>query len=166
MKRSLLLSLFAFCAMNLCAQHISFLGIELGQPLPIIDKQLRQKSFYLTWSDKRIGASYKGRFWNYTDANVSARIERGNVTWIMVELPVSKKTPMTIFNNIVSNISKKYGKCQSKYSNKNYYVWKVNGGCINAHYYYSDNSYRIMYCDRTSSIYMKHFYERNYNDDF
>ncbi len=161
MKRIFLLSLFAICVINLCAQHIKFMGIPLGQPLSVIHQQLKQKGFVYEMNTVLYSA-YKGDFWKYRNVGLTAQIEGGIVTSIMVDIDAPKSTPGIHFNELVGSMNKKYGKYYIKRNNTNY-IWKVIGGCINV--WKMDKHFLISYYDRTSDYYMSTFHQRNYEDD-
>ena len=150
------------CVMNLSAQHIKFLGIPLGQSLSVFNQQLKQKGFIQEF----YGIStimYSGTFWK-SQADVLVYSERGNVVKIDVKMPASTNNPGIGYNELISSMTKKYGKC---YERKNHhYTWKVNGGAICVDYtYFQGRVYQIQYYDKTSNYYSKKFGGRNYDDD-
>ena len=85
MKKYLLLITFLFGLESIYAQHISFMGIQLGQDVSIVDRSLREKGF---WRENNYGVEsmyiYSGEFWKYKKASVIFCSLNGKVDEISV----------------------------------------------------------------------------------
>ena len=178
MKRFLLLSLAFIFALNLFAQHISFMGIQLGQPVSNIDRMLVNKGFVFKRMIDDVRKSYDGNFWIYNKVNLSYYVDNGIVTTIYLSPVLGTFDKMSDYNNLVYNLDSKYGKHYPvsnffKYStianNKGYY-WNVSGGYIVVTYVNKPNSdeifYTLEYVDYTNSrILLEKARRRNTNND-
>lgn len=165
MKKSLILITFLFAFINMHAQHISFMGIHLGQSGNVVHNFLLQKGFNFDGDisftqNKR----YRGPFWIFNDVVLSTEIESNKVTAINISPTFNTFDRISDYNNLVRNLDKKYGKHYPisnffKYSyiadNEGYY-WKVSGGYIVVFYSERVNTDKIMiflsYMDYTNKI--------------
>lgn len=163
-KYLLLLLLFTAGLTNLFAQHISFIGIPLGQTERIFVRSLQQKGFKYA-SNTYQSKWYDGPFWNYKEARVMLEVENGKVT----SVSAYHKNPnlynrLSDFNNLVNGLSKKYGKRHNlfDYFTKddfyvtNGYYWKVSGGYVVASYSLNEMTgsiiFDVRYVDNSNSI--------------
>ncbi len=152
---------------HIFAQHISFLGIQLGQSQATIDRLLRQKGFRYTGEAYEPAHMYEGAFWIYQNVSILARTYNGRVTEIIVSPSKYLYNKMSDFNNLVSNLNRKYGNYHStgQYPTLNY-NWQVKGGRIQANCVdFKDSvAFNIRYIDYTSVYYNKP-QKRNWSDD-
>ena len=107
MKRFLLLSLAFIFALNLFAQHISFMGIQLGQPVSNIDRMLVNKGFVFKRMIDDVRKSYDGNFWIYNKVNLSYYVDNGIVTTIYLSPVLGTFDKMSDYNNLVYNLDSK-----------------------------------------------------------
>ena len=147
MKKYYLLLLLLFVFTNLSAQHISFMGIKLGQSEKVVDRMLLQKGFrYVGKNNVMYTKMYDGTFWNFQNTRINTEVENGKVTTISLCPSPELYNKISDFNYLVQGLDKKYGKHRLisdffKVSNLagNYgYYWKVSGGFIVT--YYATNS--------------------------
>lgn len=147
MKKSVMLFVLSFFVMNLFAQHISFVGIQLGQSEEVVDRMLRQKGFqYVGVNNVMQTKMYNGPFWEYQEIRLNTVVENGKVTAIEMCPAYDIYYQMSDFTHLVNSLDIKYGhhKLISDYfkvsdlAGTNGYYWIVNGGFIVS--YYSQNS--------------------------
>ncbi len=155
---------------SIYAQHISFMGIQLGQSVSIVDRSLRQKGFLRenNHASQKMYI-YSGEFWKYKNVSISCYSEDGKVNSISVS--PEKDSPLSGFptnrfskedyNNLIKNLTKKYGKYSTKKGLD--YTWELEGGEITASYY--KESIYIHYTDRTSPDYIRKHQKRNKEND-
>lgn len=162
-KKLLLLFVFSFTLLDLFGQHISFLGIPMGQSESVFDKKLRQKGFvYKGINNVFETRMYDGTFWNYRNTRINVEYENGKATSVNVGPNEKIYNSISEFNKLVSSLDKKYGKHHPKenlfthflfYLGTGYY-WKVTGGYIVASRISTDDPSKIMimiyYLDNTS----------------
>lgn len=161
--------LFTFIAilgvfLHMCAQHVTFLGIPLGQSQEVIDRALKKKGFKYTQEAYEPAHMYEGAFWIYSNVSVLARTHRGKVTEIIVHPLDSYVNPQLL----IKNLNKKYGKYKSIEKNAitTSYNWSLRYGNIQVtfdpHQYTS-----LRYIDNTSLYYYKlsDSYNRNKRND-
>ena len=176
MKRYICILFFLCVLANLHAQHISFLGFQLGQTKEITDRLLRQNGFeYSGWSRYDNDYLYNGDFWIYCETRLRVTVEGGLVTAIQIEIPKEKYNKMADFNKLLNNLNSKYGKIYSKESISKYfyfYYWKVKGGYVMASYFKKsdfedDIGFSLSYIDCTNKTYKKPIVtkKRNKNND-
>lgn len=179
MRKYLLLITFLFGFESIYAQHISFMGIQLGQSGKTVDRMLLQKGFKydgnVTYSQNK---RYKGPFWIFDEVIMSSEIENGKVTAINISPIIGTYEQMSDYNYLIRNLDKKYGRNHPisqyfKYSdiadNEGNY-WKVSGGYIVAYYVNKPYSEKIMiylcYIDNTNKrILLEQGRKRNKNND-
>lgn len=170
MKKFVILFVVSFCVVTLFAQHLSFLGIPLGQSQATIDQLLRQKGFKYVGEAYEPAHMYEGAFWIYTKVSILARTDKGKVTEIIVTPSNNLYNKKTDLNNLVSNLNKKYGKYYSIEDEFNghlvSYNWVVKGGCIQVTY--SPNSIgeiylSLRYIDYSSRLYTNPTAPKNRN---
>ena len=161
MKRVIFSIMLAFCVLNIYSQHISFMGIKLGQPIGVIDRSLQQKGFL---RENNYGSQslfiYSGEFWKFKEARLLVFTNDGIVTAIDVRT-TPKLYPGTTFNNLVKSLNDKYGKYDIRKSN-DYYIWKMEGGVIEVNY---EKEISVLYMDRTNTDYIRKYKNHNEMDD-
>lgn len=180
MKRFFICYLFMMCVVNLNAQHISFLGIQLGQSESNVDRLLRQKGFTL---EKKVNGyfyarRYKGDFWKFEDVAVNTIVDNGLVTGISACPSPFKYNSISYYNDVVKNLDRKYGRHfpissffkYSEYADKKGYYWRVKGGYIVTDYVYSSDGEMVLidivYLDNTNrDIILEHGKKRRTDDD-
>ena len=160
---------------NLYAQHISFLGIQLGQSETVTDRLIRQRGFDYIGRAYEPANMYEGTFWMYKTVGILARTYNSKVTEIIVTPKSSIYNKTEDFNKLINGLNKKYGKNYTKV-NKPYliaYVWIVNGGSIEATKFHNiGNENRgitisLRYIDKSSILYKnpRMSYKRNKAND-
>ena len=177
MKKYLIIIVLFFCAFNIYGQHISFMGVQLGQSESVIDRMLRQKGFRYVGVNNVVGTRmYNGKFWKFEDTTINTEVESGKVTGILVGPSYKLYTRVSDYNNLVQNLNKKYGKGHPisnffKYSdiarNSGLY-WKISGGYIVAYYttYTKTHEIKLYYLDNSNKrILLEKGRRRNTNDD-
>lgn len=174
-KKIIFYFIFMLSISNIYAQHINFLGIQLGQSETIIDRLIRQRGFDYVGRAYEPANMYEGAFWMYKTVGVLARTYKGEVTEIIVTPKSSIYNKAEDFNKLINGLNKKYGKHYTKI-NKPYlitYIWIINGGSIEATKFhrigneYSDITISLRYIDKTSILYKdpKNSYKRNKSND-
>lgn len=159
-----------FCV-TASAQHITFLGIQLGQTEATTDKLIRLKGFNYVGRAYEPANIYEGAFWIYKNSNLLARTYKGKVTEIIVTPNSYQYNQEADFYTLVKNLNKKYGKYCATTNNGLIltYIWKIKGGCIEASKAgrTSKISLSIRYIDYSSIYYKnpKDSYNRNRNND-
>ena len=159
MKKLLFGLLFTFACVNMNAQHISFLGIQLGQSQATIEQSLKQKGFKYVGESIDYTHIFKGAFWIYQNVTLVPRTHKGKVTEIIVSPSDKLYNRKSDFNNLINNLNKKYGNFHSiekPYSTISY-NWYVKGGCIQANCFNRMDgsiSITIRYIDYTSIYYV------------
>jgi len=163
MKRYLILLAFSLSFINLYSQHLSFLGIQLGQSEAAIDRQLQQKGFqYAGVNNYALTKKYIGKFWIYPYTILNTEVENGKVTSILVGPDPDVYVKISDFDHLVNNLDKKYGSHQNIFNlfkNSFYcekgYSWRVKGGYIAAFYSINPVTNKIImsirYMDNTNS---------------
>ncbi len=169
--------LFGFCYCS--AQHLSFMGIQLGQPERTFDRMLRQKGFqYVGTNNVMLTKMYQGTFWKFKNTTINTEVENGRVTSVLVGPSEHIYNKMSDFNNLVRNLDAKYRKHyqissffkNSFLADRDGYFWKAPGGYIVAYYSRYSGSSNIMisieYMDRTNKIVvLENGRNRNTDDD-
>lgn len=159
----MLLLVLSFVFANLYAQHISFMGIQLGQSENVVDRMLKQKGFrFVGINNVMFTKMYDGTFWRFQNTRLNTEVENGKVTAITLCPSYEIYNRPSDFNNLVSNLDKKYGKhhnisnffTSGRYVREKGYYWRVTGGYIVS--YYAQNEYTreiiisIDYLDNTN----------------
>ena len=169
----------SFCFVNLFAQHISFMGIQLGQSERIVDRMIRQKGFtfdgHIRYTDNM---RYKGPFWKYEEVILSTHVDNNKVTEIVLSPTLGTYETKFDFNNLVNNVDKKHGKHHpisnffhySDFAKYDGYYWRVAGGYIVTYYVKKPVGDELMiylhYIDYTDKqILLENGRKRNTNDD-
>ena len=151
MKRCLLVLVLLLSLGNLYAQHIEFMGIQLGQPRDVVNHMIVRKGYRFVGSCDTFDL-FTGRFWNFKNVSLSAHHDFGKVTCITIH--VNDKTNWSDKDKLVASLKKKYGSpIGSEPGPFNSEIWKVNGGHIriNAFGFSKDEvDISIDYIDRTS----------------
>ena len=170
MKKYLLLLTLLFGYICTYAQHISFMGIQLGQSVSIVDRSLREKGF---WRENTYGVEsvymYSGEFWKYKKASIIFISLNGKVDEISVyPAQVNPSTGLTTsyfskeqYNDLIKNLTKKYGKYSIKKGLD--YTWKLEGGEISASY--EGENIMISYIDRDKIKERQKRQKRNKDND-
>lgn len=179
MKKVVILFIVSFCFVTLFAQHISFVGIQLGQSEQVVDRMLRQKGFqYVGVNNVMQTKMYNGTFWKFQDTRLNTEVEDGRVTAITLCPAYDRYNQMSDFTYLVSSLDKKYGnhkaissffKASDLAGNDGYY-WKTSGGYIVSYYAYNSITGKILisidYLDRTNKrIVLESGRKRNTDDD-
>lgn len=164
-KKLYLVLLFTISSSCLIAQHISFLGIRLGQSEMIVDKALQEKGFKYqgmnVFGQKRM---YEGPFWNFDKTIINLSSENGVATDVCV-FPVGSFFQYD-YDALVRALDNKYGEHQSAHNlfqgillwfvDLEYY-WKTDGGYIVTSIVHkeapneNEMSISIYYLDNTST---------------
>ena len=181
MKKYLLLLTLLFGFKSLYAQHISFMGIQLGQSEKIVDRMLLQKGFvHPTLNGNILPTSYKGAFWKYQDSRLYTEVEDGKVTSVQV-WPPYECNKMSDYNSLVRNLDNKYGRhynIKYVFTHDNDFTstdggacWLVTGGFIVVYYVYNPGNrneiaFRIRYIDKTNKrVILEKGRKRNTDND-
>ena len=143
MKKYLILLAFLMSFISLYSQHLSFMGIPLGQSENVVDRMIRQKGFkYVGVNNVMLTKMYDGTFWKFEDTRLNIEVENGKVTAITLSPSFRIYNKISYFNSLVSGLDSKYGnhrqiadffKSSDIAGNKGYY-WKVSGGFVVAYY--------------------------------
>lgn len=170
MKKYLLIILFFLAFSNSHAQHISFLGISLGQTQETVDKLLRQKGFKYVGEAYEPAHMYEGAFWIYKKVSIMARTHNKKVTEILVTPSKTLYNTKTDVNNLVNGLNKKYGKYCSINDEYNgrlvSYNWAIQGGAIQVTYspnQTGDLYISLRYIDYSSQLYVNPIKAKNRN---
>ena len=136
---------------NLCAQHIEFMGIQLGQPRDVVNHLLVRKGYtYIGGSDTF--DLFNGRFWELRNVSLNAYHDFGKVTYIKIT-PIDDCT-WSKYNKLLASLKKKYGKpVRSSGGYVKSTLWKVKDGHIEVIAIGTDDNlitFSISYIDRTS----------------
>lgn len=154
--------LFGFTSM--CAQHISFMGIQLGQSEKNIESQLLKKGFqYVGRNNVMYTKMYEGKFWKFENTRLNTIVEDGKVTAISLCPSPRIYNQIPDYTNLVFSLDKKYGKhhvvSRSSKSpelavNQDFF-WIVAGGAIVTNYAQNEITGDIIICinyyDKTNS---------------
>ena len=155
--------LYIFCV-TLNAQHLSFMGIQLGQQESTFDRMLKGKGFrYVGINNARFTRMYKGEFWRFGEVTINTESEENKVTSVFILSPYGAYLKMPDFNLLVHSLDEKYGKHHpissffkySEFSDDTGFYWKTPGGYIVTYYLrYPTNYEQIMisiyYLDNTN----------------
>ena len=179
MKKVVILFIVSFCFVTLFAQHISFVGIQLGQSEQVVDRMLRQKGFqYVGVNNVMQTKMYNGTFWKFQDTRLNTEVEDGRVTAITLCPAYNTYNQKSDFTNLVQSLDKKYGRHRlisdffkvSDLAGTDGFYWIISGGYIVS--YYAQNSITgkilisIDYLDRTNKrIILENGRRRNTNND-
>ncbi len=154
MKKELICLLLFVCSVNLQAQHVTFVGIRLGQSVSVIDRLLKQKGFEV---DEVIKAyyhtRYKGDFWKYKDVAINTMVDNGIVTGISASPSPYRYGSISDYNDLVTNLDRKYGRHHnissffkhSDFADHDGYYWRIQGGYIVASYCYNADRSRVLF---------------------
>ena len=173
-KKFLLLIVFILGIENIYAQHISFMGIQLGQSVNVVDRLLRQKGFKLEGDAPRYRINtYTGDFWSFKEATLRTGCENGIVTEILIS-PKGMVIKKDVFSELIKSLDKKYGNhfiADDPYldNTSKKYCWKLKGGHIFVTESLSSGKIGayLGYVDKTSRtpIPVKKGYKRDTNND-
>lgn len=141
------------------AQHMTFIGIPLGQSQETVDRALKQKGFKYTGEALEPAHMYEGPFWIYPKVTVLARTYNRKVTEIIVTINDQNADAQ----QLIRNISKKYGKYKSidKGLFWDSYNWSARYG--NVQVTINSTFLTVRYIDNTSRYYVNHSGSRNRN---
>ncbi len=143
MKKYLMLITFLFGFISIHAQHISFMGIQLGQSERVVDRLIRQKGFrFVGINNVMLTKMYDGTFWHFEDTRLNTEVENGKVTAISLSPSYRIYNQMSSFNSLVSGLDRKYGNhrpiadffTSSDFADRKGYYWKATGGFVVAYY--------------------------------
>lgn len=159
--------------------HLSFMGIRLGQSENAFCQKLKSKGFqYVGVNNVMHTKMFEGTFWKFQDTRINVERENGSATSVLVGLSVKAYNSIDNFTDLVKGFDKKYGKHHSisvffkvsEMAGNNGYYWKVNGGYIATYYDKNPINNEIMigirYMDNTNCrIILENGRRRNTNDD-
>ena len=165
MKRIIAFIVTVFVCANLFAQHISFMGIQLGQSELAFDRKLKEKGFhYCGINNAKLTRMYEGKFWRFAEVTVNVESEEDKVTSVFVGTPyIDANYKMTDYNLLVHYLDEKYGTHHpisnffkySDISGQSGFYWKTAGGYIVAYYFHYPTDYErilisLRYMDNTN----------------
>ena len=163
MKRNLLLLFMIYVSANAFAQHINFMGIQLGQPVEVVHNILIKKGLSMYGKNK-----YNGTFWKFENSDFTLNTKNGRVTSVNVNMDINRYRTIDDFNNLVKNLNSKYGKyyaerVKNDIKVKEYY-WKVTGGYIMA-YYLIPTCFGIQYIDSSDKTFIPPIVNKRNSDN-